>query len=206
MTIALIALCIIGAAVIYHINRTHVERQERQKQKQEIDNWYRNRLFHIIVASINESDDSEYMRAAEEQKKLAAVGNNDVKVYTCVYRDDLGYHDETWEEYQARLIAFIKEKEAQRHAEIRKISPDYYRKWVLGKRLPQSSCLFLVAEGDRAFVIGAFMILLISACWFFDNLLAGSSRSKQPPKRKEKKEQIIAINGKPFKALPPPKQ
>ena len=135
-TIFFLAFVAIGAAIIYFANLRQVERHRKAQADIEEEKWYKNQLFHIIIRSINESDDGEYMRAAEEQRKLIAVGNEDVKVFTCVFRDEVGYHDETWIEYEARLSAFIQQKEAERHAEIRRIDPDYYRKWVLNKRLP----------------------------------------------------------------------
>ncbi len=93
---------------------------------------YQNAVWHIVITSEHENDNTELRRYQEAKEMIEKYNQNDVKVFLCVYRENDIF--ETWQDYILRRDQFIELKIRERQKLFSKAeNKEFYLKYVLNK-------------------------------------------------------------------------
>lgn len=114
---------------------TQNEKQKKQEyetlQKNEIAK-FKNELWHIVITSENEQDNTELRRYNYAKEMITKYNENGVQVYLCVYRENDVF--ETWNDYETRKEQFCKAKILERQRLFqRPENREFFLKYVLKK-------------------------------------------------------------------------
>lgn len=112
--------------------RMNAEKQEYEKRQNLEIAKFRNELWHIVVTSESEQDNTELKRYNYAKEMIEKYNPNGVQVYLCVFRENDIF--ETWEAYETRKEAFIHAKISERQRLFqRPENKAFFLKYVLKK-------------------------------------------------------------------------
>lgn len=93
--------------------------------------YYANHIENIYVWSSDENDITVRQRAAHERTMLNTANNQlNVTVHELYFRD-VGFTNETWEQFQERVAQFIAEDREKRHKFINSKGREFFVTYIL---------------------------------------------------------------------------
>lgn len=125
-----LALPVLVAALLglYPLHRFLARRAYLQELKR-----YAEQIDNIYIYSEHEGDGTVRLRAEYAEKMLREAKNQQKVMVYRIYFGAGEHVNETWEEFEERLEAFIKEDKKKRHIELEKSGALYENYWLKQK-------------------------------------------------------------------------